>query len=1257
MFFFTEPGKITGQSPAYGRKDVNEYQITTNFTFSPNAKAVACQNGEIVVVPTTNPNLVNVILKPRSALSIGFPSPRYYIYRGIRKDSFFVSDSTIIPKGSTNSQFLASFWVVIDAWVSLFHSTIPPSPSLLGYSTSLSDATEVALLFSSATPLTGGALNSISEGNWFGIFDASGGFEIVTDEEDIKINLGYLKQLNTVITVAGLPSATDHDKMNIRVKREQILNFIDPAAFWGMHYSQGIYIYDEASSNKKTKLLKGDIYKIALEKFLTKNRVYLDIRSERGYSYNFYRNYGDTTSHFNLRFRIPSTATFTESDYAVDWPIFFYHFGANEKADISKFIIQLRVDDNKKPILFFEDNFIIADQSSPHFADETKLLNGSATDWTKDIVLRFHNVEDLSNPAQLRVYIAGYVQIQYFRQEENTASPPTVLTNFTYLDKVFGAIGDFTLPVTSNLFHYRNAKKGFINAPDYSYVTESGIFFDNDKVILYAKNLYSRKSSTNLYPKFNSRLRNAPLINSPAFPKDILFNKWKLSTTPDEIPICEIAGYNEHNKATPKENLFLLSMSKAQFDQLTALSGFINNHGRYLSLQQNLAILLDLTGLPYTKLNLIVMGLDPSGRKHISQPLTAIEVYTSTYSMFTSIDAANFLMIPEGVPDPVYLSEWPSTGGGEYDNGTVLALQDNYEGPLNGLWTTRKVKLVSTTYYPSDSPGGPISTKQTDFPLIVIVPGNGQNYYDYTDLCIHLARNGFIASAIECRQLTQKGEFDFLTLPATTEFQPYIALGLLQIFTDDSATYFYNPTTNKIHQWVSASPLNVPELPFTIHIDFEIILSGAKIKIINPPSTHGMKPNGRAQVVSEHFKILSTRFGSSVRKNSTGLLGHSRGGEAVLRVAEDIPDTDPFKIKAIMSLAPTDNNQIPISFKKDIPYFVLYGSRDGDTSGRQGNPGSPRGMGFPLFDRVANKSMKSMAFVHRATHNGFNTTNHDYDDFIKDAIDSGVSINPDHKRLLLPGIQKPIFLGYSNAFFRHTLRDEAKWKVIFTGEWIPLSIQIAGHEGIFLQYQAKQNEFKIIDDFQGTVPSAVIVKPSDYNMKPLRVVPVNITKTGDPTGTNGDKSLNSFSPHDTIGVKIKWNTPSNKLTLKFAVGDIGTFKCFSFRIAVHKDDSGKIISGMQVSLDDKYTLFINQNATIPSVDVRANVELPLKRPPLSPVLWNELWNSKSAMMTVRIPLDRFVALGANLGSAQKISLFFPNAGSGEVDVDSFQFTN
>jgi hypothetical protein len=133
------------------------------------------------------------------------------------------------------------------------------------------------------------------------------------------------------------------------------------------------------------------------------------------------------------------------------------------------------------------------------------------------------------------------------------------------------------------------------------------------------------------------------------------------------------------------------------------------------------------------------------------------------------------------------------------------------------------------------------------------------------------------------------------------------------------------------------------------------------------------------QVISD-AALAGSLLGDSVNFNLSGLMGHSRGGEAVVRAfaAQKTTAIPNFGVVAVCSLAPTDflgasnNNKLSLPAGSSVNYLVVYGGLDGDVLGwREVGRNDTSGNGFRLYDR--SECDRAMVFIPRATHDRFNT--------------------------------------------------------------------------------------------------------------------------------------------------------------------------------------------------------------------------------------------------------------------------------------------
>lgn len=140
----------------------------------------------------------------------------------------------------------------------------------------------------------------------------------------------------------------------------------------------------------------------------------------------------------------------------------------------------------------------------------------------------------------------------------------------------------------------------------------------------------------------------------------------------------------------------------------------------------------------------------------------------------------------------------------------------------------------------------------------------------------------------------------------------------------------------------------------------------------------------------------SSRFFRRIHFDRVAFVGHSRGGDAIVRAAHKQRSTN---VRALVQLAPTDITGLlrgrapagtvagrtsavesPMSVAASLEAFQLlvYGSRDGDVSGLQDVRLSEFGEPFRHYDRSS--AHRSFLFWHGATHNRFNRFWEDVDE-------------------------------------------------------------------------------------------------------------------------------------------------------------------------------------------------------------------------------------------------------------------------------------
>lgn len=398
--------------------------------------------------------------------------------------------------------------------------------------------------------------------------------------------------------------------------------------------------------------------------------------------------------------------------------------------------------------------------------------------------------------------------------------------------------------------------------------------------------------------------------------------------------------------------------------------------------------------------------------------------------------------------------------------------------------------------------------------------------------------------------------------------------------------------------------------------------------------TDGMHGLGRANLLLAHIPVLKGEFGSKLQ-NNIGIMGHSRGGEGVVKAARVNNEKGlGHNIKCIISLAPTDQyGAEKLAGPWSTPYLALHGSMDGDVRIFQSNPANDHRSGGPsLYDRTAG-SKKTMVFIYGATHNGFVGFNEG----------AGGSNGPS---MIPPDAQQTIAKGYMNAFFRMHLFNETKWEGMFRSEWKPKATTLAngGNVKLFLQYQHPLA--RKIDTFEGT---------HDATSWQTSTIGGSVSQTGlvaNPVDNNLF-TLDSHSAHDTAGLHCEWNSTNDRLefTIPAAFKNVTTFTHLSFRMgqrALHAANPANLNTNLRVALRDssgqERAIRVSAFGVIPFPHQRAGDT-----------------DTLTMMHTIRIPLSAYTIkcaglVSVNLTDITHIKFLFSEQSTGAVAMDDLCFT-
>lgn len=622
MHFYTEHTNFGEETGCFSDGGDNSFLVTSQFCLNDDMNAFACQRGIIIVLPCDNDcetgeddELVTVILKPIDNLEINFRNVDYYVYRGILKSSILKSDTEIQVPNEKSTEWIDHIFRGREN-----HEAFPAC--FVGYSKDYADDTTIDFVFSESNGM------AVSEGEWFGIFskNADMGFEIVTDSKLFPLTVGYAKQGCYSVKPFG---TTDFER---RMSRERILAFIDPVAFWGMHSEVGIHVVGQ------TRKLKGEELRTSiLSLYGNKNRVYMDIRSEWGYSYNVYGNYSDALGN-SIQLCSGQDNIIARRYETNGWPILYFDMEQNLNENFDHVTINLRINDNTKPILFVENAELLGKNNFSHFLDEKVLLNGAATDWSNDVVLKFPD----SNWT--------YIKLQYFKQNNvaNAVYSTDEMDTLQIFNISFASLDTKNLGNAAYIFSQaedNNSPFGVLsNEKSFSGVAVAGANFDTKRVVFHTRMMYPKETIRVFYMKTNSEINKGFDLegsfnqmsflkkNINCFAQSILENG-----ASERVKLLDISAYNGFPNR--KEDLFILGLTQDELFALKNVSGLSPLHPRYIGFDDvSPNPSKDVMGTYYRKYKLKVWGYDSNGECMETYPSTDIFVYTKSGHVFTSRD-------------------------------------------------------------------------------------------------------------------------------------------------------------------------------------------------------------------------------------------------------------------------------------------------------------------------------------------------------------------------------------------------------------------------------------------------------------------------------------------------------------------------------------------------------------------------------------------------------------------------------------------
>lgn len=509
-FFYTDPVKLTTPQtvnqafgPAGTSSGNDRYRIT-NLHTATDAPAIAVCDGMISVQEDTTGTL-SIILKPNYQPPFDFPFIKYFIYKGIKRSSIVTSNSVKFA----NKNSIPFIKRIDESWQNpLPDNTSNPktnSKKVLGlaYKTGSRfdvDGTSKAI-FEKTDPIDNFfyypnaqfTLPQVRAGEKIGEFAGTFGFEIVLERLGYEPKIELTRTKTNYIKVTALTgsnySPNDADYFKHWHDKEECLNYIDPCAFYGSFSGTKVFYYDPSKTNKRGKSnTPKEVYDDIMSKFYNKNTIYLDIRNDYNYSFNYFKNYGFdiTLLDDNNELTLDTTASL--------WPISILKlntietYGSIKKA-FWRTALSLPLGDNNVPLLYLSKAYVkkFRRLKRKHRLKHPNKLFNQTTGFIGPVNLSFPIIDD----GGTNKFISNYYRINYYDQDRDHTNSSLVPSKAHYLNGLFRPLDLVqNLSIKGNDFRFTIwHEEALVNLTKYggpAYISSIGIAEDQHHITLFA---------------------------------------------------------------------------------------------------------------------------------------------------------------------------------------------------------------------------------------------------------------------------------------------------------------------------------------------------------------------------------------------------------------------------------------------------------------------------------------------------------------------------------------------------------------------------------------------------------------------------------------------------------------------------------------------------------------------------------------------------------------------------------------------------
>ncbi len=330
-----------------------------------------------------HPNLVNILLKPLERIQWEYDYIAYFIFRGIKKSSLIQLeeingvDTEIVSKsfvdrmppdlnpvdikkiidrdkkkieelwnttGDSASNHVLASYLGYDYDPDTNSYLNPDGLSIGKYMESDNEYNEIQLPIANAGMIIGEFVGQSDSIAGFTHLDA--GFEIVGERIGYEYTLGNLRKSENILDVSSITNLGLDE-----LARQEILHYFDPSSFYGNLLRD----VKEVGINKEIDgfISNEPLTRSLTDKFKTSNLIYIDIRHETGFSYDYFKEYNHSRNPIALIAKGSSMSLVKTVDiiYEKNWPIHTINYLANSNSSLIRNALQnesVTLDENNK---------------------------------------------------------------------------------------------------------------------------------------------------------------------------------------------------------------------------------------------------------------------------------------------------------------------------------------------------------------------------------------------------------------------------------------------------------------------------------------------------------------------------------------------------------------------------------------------------------------------------------------------------------------------------------------------------------------------------------------------------------------------------------------------------------------------------------------------------------------------------------------------------------------------------------------------